>query len=181
MSKIFKGLFFVLICIFTLGLLIDNIPEKSSQGRNNTDNKETSNLEIVEDELTDDSLNDRKTDNDSTASDNSKGDNKVNSDDSYNILISSSAGDKVVSLDTTSKELKVNDTDNNDTSVSVNNYINLSDEDIEYLKENANTILSEFEKGNLFDKYELVNKFLKDYDTDISTGDIISLALKYIK
>ncbi len=180
MSKIFKGLFFVLICIFALGLLMDNIPEKSTQDINNTDNKKTSNLEIVEDELADDNLDKKKTDNDST-NNNSKVDNKVSSDDSYNILISSSAGDKVISLDTTSKELKVKDTDNNDTSVSVDNYINLSDEDIEYFKENADTILSEFENGNLFDKYELVNKFLKYYDTDISTGDIISLALKYIK
>lgn len=179
MSKIFKGLFFVLICIFALGLLIDNISEKSSQDISNTDNKETSNLEIVEDELVDDNLDNENINKNSTTSDNV--DNKVSSDDSYNILISSSVGDKVVSFDSATKELKVKDTDNKDTSVSVDNYINLSDEDIEYFKENADTILSEFENGNLFEKYELVNKFLKDYDTDISTVDIINLALKYIK
>lgn len=179
MSKIFKSLFFVLICIFALGLLIDNMPEKPSPDMNNTDNKKTSNLEIVEDELLDDNLDNENINKNSTTSD--KVDNKVSSDDSYNILISSSASDKVVSLNSATKELKVKDKDNNDPSVSFDNYINLSDEDIEYFKENADTILSEFENGNLFEKYELVNKFLKDYDTDISTGDIISLALKYIK
>lgn len=179
MSKIFKGLFFVLICIFALGLLIDNISEKPSPDINNIDNKETSNLEIIKDDLIDDTHGDKNTNKNSTASD--KVDNEVSSDDNYNILISSSAGDKVVSLDSTTKELKVEDTDNNDTSVSFDNYINLSDEDIEYFKENADAILSEFENGNLFEKYELVNKFLKDYDTDISTGDIISIALKYVK
>lgn len=178
MSKIFKGLFFVLICIFSLGLLVNNMLDKPSSDISNIDNKETSNLEIVEDDLIDDNS-DKNINKNSTASD--KVDNKVSSDDSYNILISSSAGDKVVSLDSTTKELKVEDTDSNDTSVSFDNYINLSDEDIEYFKENADVILSEFHEGNLFDKYELVNKFLKDYDTDISTGDIISLALKYIK
>lgn len=99
----------------------------------------------------------------------------------YNILVSSNEYNAVVSLDPSTKKINIEPIDDTSDNIASNNYINLSDEDIKYLTENADTILNDFEQGNLINKYSLVTKMLNDYDTDINTSDLINIALKYLK
>lgn len=107
--------------------------------------------------------------------------NKVKSD--YSVLVQSPIYDAVVQLDKDSKEIKVKvlDDSNIDSYDDTNKYVNLTQENISFLKENANELLKEFENSSMLDKYSLVSKMLKDYDTNINMGDLINIAMSYLK
>ena len=106
----------------------------------------------------------------------SKSDNK-----DYSVLVSSNDYNAVVSLDEDTKKINIKVLEDPSNPPTSDNYINLSEEDIKYLQENADKILSELKEGNLSEKYKLVTAMLEKYDTNINISDLINLGLKYIQ
>lgn len=101
----------------------------------------------------------------------------------FSVLVESPIYNAVVSLDEVSKEFRVkllddvSDSDKDKTS----HYIKLSDADIDSLIANADTLFNQFENGGILDKYNMVTNMLKSYDTNIDQGDLIGVALNFIK
>ena len=110
------------------------------------------------------------------------GSNTTDSASDYSVLVQSPIYDAIVSLDKSSKEINVKLLDDsNIDSYTTDKYINLTEYEISYLKENANVLLKEFEDGSLLDKYSFVSDMLKEYDTNINMGDLINIAMTYLK
>ncbi|MGL5328279.1 MAG: hypothetical protein ACRDD7_03350 [Peptostreptococcaceae bacterium] len=114
--------------------------------------------------------------------DNSTTSKSYDNNNGYSILVSSSFTKALISLDENSKEVKVKLLDDKNENIKdYDNYINVTDEDIKFLSENADTILNDFKEGSLLDKYSFVCDTLKNYDTDLSSSDLINIAFMYIK
>lgn len=150
----------------------------------------TSSLDIKNSSTIVDSDNDTiKTSNNSTSeqplkksSSSAPSSNNSSTTDDYSVLVQSPIYDAVVQLDRDSKEINVKVLDDSNIgSYDTDKYINLTEEDVNYLKENANDLLKEFENGSMLDKYSFVSKMLKGYDTNINMGDLISIAMSYLK
>ena len=100
----------------------------------------------------------------------------------FSVLVNSPDYNAVVSLDNSSNELKIslleNDSTNNKANTS--HYINLTQDNVDYLIENKDSLISKFKDGGIFDKYNLVSDMLKSYDTNIKMEDLITIGLKYL-
>ena len=102
--------------------------------------------------------------------------------DEFSVLVNSPDYNAIVSLDDSSKEFKISlledDSTNNKTNTS--HYINLTQDNVDYLIENKDSLISKFKEGGIFDKYNLVSDMLKSYDTNIKMEDLITVGLKYL-
>lgn len=109
--------------------------------------------------------------------------NNTTSNDDFSVLVESPIYNAVVSLDEGSKEFKVKLLDDVSDNVKdeTSHYIKFSKDDIDYLTANIDTLIDQFKNGGLFDKYNMVTSMLKSYDTNINQGDLIGLALSFIK
>lgn len=97
-----------------------------------------------------------------------------------NILISSSNTQGIVSINSDTKEVDFQPIKNND-QVYTDKYINVDKEYMEYLQEHSASIMDEFNNGSIIEKYSLINSILDKCDTNLSKGDLINIALNYLK
>lgn len=177
MSKIFKSVILITIIVFSVSSLY--ILENSSKHYTSKQNQDSIvNSNTQENDAAKESA---VSQNISNPSDKNNNPNANSNKKDYSVLVSSSIYNAVVSLDEDTKDINVKLLDDTLDVPKSDNYINISDEDLKYLEENADTLLNQFKEGSLIQKYSLVTNMLKDYDTDISEGDLINLAFKYIK
>lgn len=180
----FKLLFSIIligICGYTLYQIINNnisskkieyqIQSSTSKLDNLIDNFSEKNTNILQKSLPIDS------------SDNSAElENDKYTHDEFSVLVNSPDYNAIVSLDDSSKEFKISlledDSTNNKTNTS--HYINLTQDNVDYLIENKDSLISKFKDGGIFDKYNLVSDMLKSYDTNIKMEDLITVGLKYL-
>ncbi|MGL5346387.1 MAG: hypothetical protein ACRDA3_03470 [Peptostreptococcaceae bacterium] len=182
--KISLGVILLIVCCTVVfSRLPLDIKENSTivDSDNKTiDNKKTSTSEEVKNDIKINSNSNKPNVSDNNAN------NKVtktsdSSSNDYSVLVQSPVYDAVVQLDKESKEINVKLlNDSNLDSYDTDKYINLSEDEVNYLKENAQSLLKEFEEGSMLDKYSFVSKMLKDYDTNIKMGDLISIAMSYL-
>ncbi|MGL4912928.1 MAG: hypothetical protein ACRC3Y_10930, partial [Romboutsia sp.] len=99
----------------------------------------------------------------------------------HTLLITSSQYNALVCLNEDTKDVKIEVLEDQSNPAVFDNYINLNDDDIKYLKENSDSILNNIKESSLFEKYQLITSMLEKYDTDISVSDILSIGLKYTK
>ncbi|MEF9992386.1 MAG: hypothetical protein RRZ84_08545 [Romboutsia sp.] len=99
----------------------------------------------------------------------------------YTVLVSSSTYNAVVSLDN-NKELNIKLLETNSiNNTSTDKYINFTDEDINYLRNNSDILIQEFKNCNLFEKYDLISSMLSKYDTNLKESDLIKIAMSYLQ
>ena len=102
--------------------------------------------------------------------------------DEFSVLVNSPDYNAVVSLDDSSNEFKISllEDETTDNKTNTSHYINLTQDNVDYLIENKDSLISKFKDGGIFDKYNLVSDMLKSYDTNIKMEDLITVGLKYI-
>ena len=85
------------------------------------------------------------------------------------------------SINENSKEFKISllEEPYNSTKTDTKHYINLTQDNIDYLIKNKDSLISKFKDGGFFDKYNLVSNMLQSYDTNIKIEDLIEVGLKY--
>ncbi|MGL6108442.1 hypothetical protein [Romboutsia sp.] len=168
MSKTFKVVALILGLIITIVMFLNInglLPKKENVKNNNL-------THFKEDKI-----------NTSTSNKNKENNNTI--DLAYNseekdILISSNNIQGVVSINSNTKKVDYKALDDK-AKVYADKYINVDKKYMEYLKANSDSIIKEFNNGSMIEKYSLVNKILDNCDTNISEGDLINIALNYLK
>ena len=102
--------------------------------------------------------------------------------DEFSVLVNSPDYNAIVSLDDNSNEFKISllEDKTTDNKANTSHYINLTQDNVDYLIENKDYLISKFKDGGIFDKYNLVSDMLKSYDTNIKMEDLITVGLKYL-
>lgn len=183
MQKNLKLIFSFVVIIFAVFFTYTITNNNKIQNTNNTSTKSYSDIQDINKKgsnLKNITIKDESSDLANKNLDNLEENNHKNDD--YSILVTSPLYNAIFYLDTSNREANIKLIDSKDIGqTSSDKYINLTIDDINFLKNNASDLINEFIKCTIFDKYDMMSRLLNQYDTNLQESDIINLAFAYLK